>query len=265
MIKLKILAVPHVAELEVEAGSIEEAVSLLNDGGSEVIHTFFKGVLSALMRAQTDVRTVASGSALTLPTTGDTPQTPAQTPLDGSEAVEGAEAPEQSEAQDGKPKRVRRTKAQIAADEAAEAAAKASPPPVVATAPAPMPVPGTATPPPLAGAPAPGLNAPAFVGTSSPVDTNVTGIPAILDRKQNGLAPPPPPAPPSPPAPPVCNLGRKVADNLKARGESPELLAWVVGTGICQPGSKWDEALGVFLFTSDDKVAPIANALGLAA
>lgn len=266
MIKLTIQSIPPVAELEVEAGSIAEAVAIFADGGSKVLGEFFQQVIAAAVGAQTSSRTLTIPAA---PTGQAEPNLAAEVEGGAADTVEEQGA-------DGKPTRRRRTKLEMAAARAAEAAAAANPTPSVpplAVAPAPMPIPALAGPtaPPLPIG-APGIQPPGFVtGRADPAvvplravpDANVevlgSGIPTIRQR----TAPPPPPPPL--PAPPVLNLAPKVIENLKARGESPDLLAWLVTTGLCTTQAKWSEALDVISFTTDDKLRPTASALGVTA
>lgn len=131
-----------------------------------------------------------------------------------------------------------------------------------ATAPAPIAVPDAAPPTP----PAP----------AAPVDTtpNANGIPAFLDR--TAAAPPPPPLLPSAPpvAPPAATpafiLGNKIADDLQKRldgsaDKGAALQAWLMPhvTAITVPTATIDEVIAVIRFTADDKVAHLAQPLGI--
>lgn len=129
---------------------------------------------------------------------------------------------------------------------------------VEAVAPPPIPVPTQESPPPA---------------PPAPVDT---GIPAFLDR--TGAAPvavaPPPPvaAPPMvapPAAPPVGVLAAKVAAEVKRRGEGAAdqgagLVDWLAKAGLCVPGATFQEAVDCVSFLSDEKLGPVATALGVA-
>lgn len=157
---------------------------------------------------------------------------------------ETAATPESAE----KAKRHRRTKEQIAADEAAAKAAAAPPP---------IPVPA----PPLA-SPAPSVPVPQLAGPAPSVlgPENAGGIPAGLVR----TAPPPPP----PAAPPVQRLCDRIIANLKQRAAaSPDsgasLINWLVQSGIATAGATFDEAMAVLQFQTDVQLAPIATALGV--
>lgn len=105
-----------------------------------------------------------------------------------------------------------------------------------------------------------------------------SGIPPFLDRTAAAVAPPPPapvappPAPSAPviPAsPPVGVLAGKVVAELKKRAEGAVdqgagLVAWLAGAGMCVPGATFQEACDCVMFLSDEKLGPVANALGVA-
>lgn len=116
-----------------------------------------------------------------------------------------------------------------------------------AVAPPPIPVPGA--PPPV---------------PAAPIDT---GIPPFLDRTGTAVAPPPAPvAPPPVVAPPVGVLAGKVVAELKKRGEgAPDagkgLVDWLASAGMVVPGASFQEAIDCVSFLSDEKLAPVANAL----
>jgi len=151
------------------------------------------------------------------------------------------ESDEQDSGDDKPKKRRRRTKAQKAADDAAEAAAPPVPiepvEPVTASAPPPVPVPSD--------------------GTVAPE----IAIPPALQRT---AAPPPPP---EPVAAPVETLGAKVIDYLKKRAvddaAKTKWAEWLAASDIVVKGATFDESLAVLQFTDDDKIAPIATALGV--
>lgn len=151
---------------------------------------------------------------------------------------------------EGKPKRTRRTKAQIAADKAAaEAVADTAPPaPPVAVAPPPIPVPATA---------------------ATAVKEGIE-IPGFLDRtgKAPEVPPPPPPPAPAPVAPPATVLAQKVVEELKRRATgAPDggksIVDWLVAIGAVVKGATFEESLSVMLFLEADKLTPIAAALGV--
>lgn len=287
MIKLTIQSIPPVAMLEVEAGSIPEAVAIFSeDGSSKVLGDFFQQVIAAAIGAQTNTRQLTiPASALSLGTLAAPPSDPNL----AAEAEGGASDTVEEQGADGKPTRRRRTKVEMAAARAAaakdtdasrlEAASAPAPAAPVAVAPAPMPIPALANAPPPLAVGAPGIQPPGFLKVVPDVNVEVltnggNGIPTILQR----TAPPPPPVVPPPPAlpsPPICNLGRKVSEHLKARGESPELLRWVLDSAVglsaegkpekyISSGAKWEEVLDVLLFITDDKIRPIAGALQVA-
>jgi len=153
---------------------------------------------------------------------------------------------------------------------------KNQPDPATAQAPAPAPVPSA---PPVAPAapaappPAPPIPAPAVQGQDG------LTVPAFLDRSNPAAvanqAPPPPPLPSAPPvAPPAPTpafiLGGKVADDLEKRkagsaDSGAALHTWLMAAsaGAILPGASLDEAIQVMRFTDDDKVRPIAQALGI--
>lgn len=168
-------------------------------------------------------------------------------------AGEIGEADDSDENGEGVKKRTRRTKAQIAADKAAESTAPVASvdvplaPLPVANAPAPLAVPGSAA------------------------GSEGIGIPAFLDR--TGTAAAPPPAPPAPVAPaPVAEvrLCDKVIEELKRRAmHSPDsgqsLADWLVKVGVVPAlGSTFDEAVTILMFTKDEQLKPVAVALGVA-
>lgn len=150
-------------------------------------------------------------------------------------------------------KRIRRTREQIAADEAAALAAPK------AIAPAPLPVPG------------------------APIDATETkpGIPAFLDR----AAPPPPPAfvapppiaptapaappPPTPVATAPSDIGRgapEIIAELKRRAETAAdkgqaLADWLADWGLLSKGATFGEALAVLPFSKNAKLAGVAGQL----
>lgn len=130
---------------------------------------------------------------------------------------------------------------------------------VEAVAPAPIPVPDAAP-------PAPPVPAPA------PVTGNDPGpIPPFLDRNAApvAVAPPPPPAPPAAPvSPPAGVLAAKVAAELHRRGDGAAdqgkgLVDWLAGAGLCVPGASFQEACDCVMFLSDEKLGPVATALGI--
>jgi len=152
--------------------------------------------------------------------------------------------------------------------------AKNQPDPAIATAPAPMPVPAAPTPP-VASTPA------------APVDVtpNANGIPAFLDRTANAAppvapaqaapTPPAPPvvaAPPIAPTPPVSVLAPKILAEVANRGataadQGAAINTWLLDTlktyGLVQSVATFDEAKVCMPFLTDDKLAPIAQALNV--
>lgn len=116
--------------------------------------------------------------------------------------------------------------------------------PAGASAPDPLPIPGAA---------------PAIVDD---------GIPEALRRIP---APPPPPvAPPAPPAaPPTGILAGKIAAELDKRAtgaaDGGQALAdWLATSGITVKGATYAEATTVLRLQADEKLGPIATALGVA-
>lgn len=128
---------------------------------------------------------------------------------------------------------------------------KNQPDPTIATAPDPVTIPGVEAPP------------TASVNTA-PGDS---GIPAFLDR----TIAPPPPAPPVPPAaPPTGVLASKIAAELDRRATgAPDggqaLADWLATSGITVKGATYAEAVTVLRLQADEKLGPIARALGVAA
>jgi hypothetical protein len=117
-----------------------------------------------------------------------------------------------------------------------------------AVAPAPLAIPGTEAPPTAPGA------APAIVDD---------GIPEALRRVP---APPPPPAPPA--APPTGVLAGKIAAELDKRAtgaaDGGQALAdWLATSGITVKGATYAEAVTVLRLQADEKLGPIATALGV--
>jgi len=140
-------------------------------------------------------------------------------------------------------KRPRRTKAQIAADEAAAAAAPVPPAPAALAPPPPPP------------APAPVAPAPIPVPAAPPPPVQVA---------------PPPPAPVAPPA--SSALKDKFIEVLKQKRDASidkgqALAEWMAGGSapLVTKGATFDEALSVLMFESDAKIAPYATALGVTA
>lgn len=138
-----------------------------------------------------------------------------------------------------------------------------APPPLAVSGAAPPPAPPT---PPVA---------------SAPVDQtlNADGTPRFLDRTLPPMAPAtnaaPPPAPPAPPAPPVVPAApaiapsaEKVMAELKRRnGLSTDggksLVVWLSQNGVCSATAAFDEAVNVLQFTKEERLVPLATALGV--
>ena len=137
-----------------------------------------------------------------------------------------------------------------------------------------QPDPATAVAPP----PAPVPDAPSAPAAPAPVDTtpNANGIPAFLDRAPAPpapaattapvatMAPPPPPAP----KPPVGTLAPKIVAELRTRATgTPDggagLVAWLAGAALVVPNATFEEALECLQFLTDEKLAPVATALGI--
>jgi hypothetical protein len=160
------------------------------------------------------------------------------------------DAPEGATGPGGTPgKRPRRSKAEMAAAAAAQA-------------PDPLPVP--AAPP---AAPVPAAPALAVAGTEP-------GIPAFLQRPLPPLAGPAPSLAPPPPPPATATLGNRLSDKViaelkkKREGYSDNgqsLADWVASTGLMAKGATFDEVEAVLQFQDDDKLKPLAAALGIAA
>ena len=142
---------------------------------------------------------------------------------------------------------------------------KNQPDPATAVAPAPIPVPDAAP-----------------VAPAAPVDTapNANGIPAFLDRAAAPaappapaapvatMAPPPPPGAPAAPKPPVGTLAPKIVAELRTRATgTPDggagLVAWLAGAALVVPNATFEEALECLQFLTDEKLAPVATALGI--
>lgn len=131
-----------------------------------------------------------------------------------------------------------------------------------AVAPAPIPVPDAAPPAPPA--------------LAAPVDAtpNANGIPAFLDRTKDAAPPPPPLLPAAPPvapaAAPAFILGNKIANDLQKRldgsaDKGATLQAWLMPhvTAFAIPTASIDEVISLIRFTTDDKVAHLAQPLGI--
>lgn len=117
------------------------------------------------------------------------------------------------------------------------------------------------------------------VGAAPDMTPNANGIPAALDRANpNAVAnqaapPPPPPAPPAPPAPPVPPSGvlagkiiPHMEDIAKASPDGgKQWVDWLAASNIVVAGATFEEAMKVIRMQSDEKLAPIASALGIAA
>jgi hypothetical protein len=115
-----------------------------------------------------------------------------------------------------------------------------------AVAPAPIAIPGTDAPP------------VAPVTAADPLD-----IPEALRRT---VAPPPPPAPPV--APPTGILAGKITVELDKRAtgaaDGGQALAdWLATSGITVKGATYAEAVTVLRLQADEKLGPIAQALGV--
>lgn len=127
--------------------------------------------------------------------------------------------------------------------------------PAGASAPDPVTIPGTEAPP----------TAPATADDGIPEALRRTAPPAAA------VAPPPlPVAPPAPPAaPPTGVLAGKIAAELDKRAvgapDGGQALAdWLATSGITVKGATYAEATTVLRLQPDEKLAPIAAALGVA-
>jgi hypothetical protein len=117
--------------------------------------------------------------------------------------------------------------------------------------------------------------APIPVGTVD-MTPNASGIPAGLARDPAtntapALAPPPvPPAPPAPPVPPSGVLAGKIIPHMEGIAASStdggkQWVDWLAASNIVVAGATFEEAMKVIRMQPDDKLAPIASALGIAA
>lgn len=272
-VELTIRSPVGIASMRTVSGSPQECIEVMSPNGSNVIQQFYKKCLLDLANAHKEVRVILDG--LTIPT-GPAGIPPLPSVVTSSSfgthtfaaEIEGgpADTVEEGTEADGKPKRRRRTKEEMAAARAADAvhngatlaAAKAnvssSPVPVVAVAPAPIPIPGVPAAPPLAIG-APGLQPPAFVTAPDAADN---GIPTILQR----TAPPPPLK--TLPTPPFSTLGPKVIEAMKVRvsligDDGNSLIRRIAGehTQTFKAQAKLDEAFTVLEFIGDDKLRPL--------
>lgn len=137
---------------------------------------------------------------------------------------------------------------------------KNQPDPSTATAPPPAPVPAAA--PPVGTDP---------VTAPPPADG---GIPPFLARNPApaapapAVAPPPPPAASPPIAPPASRLAAPIIADLKNRAngaadKGQSVADWVATTGLVVKGATFDETIAVLQFQTDDKLQPLATALGV--
>jgi hypothetical protein len=117
--------------------------------------------------------------------------------------------------------------------------------------------------------------APIPVGTVD-MTPNASGIPAGLARDPAtntapALAPPPvPPAPPAPPVPPSGVLAGKIIPHMEGIAASStdggkQWVDWLAASNIVVAGATFEEAMKVIRMQPDEKLAPIASALGIAA
>lgn len=122
-----------------------------------------------------------------------------------------------------------------------------------ANAPAPVAIPGADAPPIAPAAPGP----------------DPLAIPENL-RRTAAVAPPVPPAPPAPPAaPPTGILAGKIIAELDKRAtgsaDGGQALAdWLATSAITIKGATYAEAVTVLRLQADEKLGPIAQALGVA-
>jgi hypothetical protein len=114
-----------------------------------------------------------------------------------------------------------------------------------------------------------------------PVDMTpgANGIPAGLARDPAtntapamaaAAPPPPPPPPPAPPVPPSGVLAGKIIPHMEdIASKSPDggkaWVDWLATSGIVVAGATFEEAMKVIRMQSDDKLKPVADALGIAA
>jgi hypothetical protein len=118
---------------------------------------------------------------------------------------------------------------------------------------------------------------PVPVGGATAPDTTpgTNGIPAFLDRTKEtaAAAPPAPPVappPPTPPVPPAGVLAAKIIPHMEGVAAQQNdggkaWVDWLASSGIVVAGATFDEAMKVIRMQSDEKLAPIASALGIAA
>lgn len=110
------------------------------------------------------------------------------------------------------------------------------------------------------------------------LQADAPAIPAFLDASKRAAPPPPLPASPpmapmAPPPPlptdaPKFALGTKVAAELKRRAvgqaDGGKALAdWFASTGLIAAGASFEKVVSVAQFTVDEKMAPVANLLGV--
>lgn len=171
----------------------------------------------------------------------------------GAEGEAADPAPAAGGAEPGKPKRTRRTKAEM------EAANAAPPAPPVAVAPPTVPAPPVAVaPPPIPVPTAPGTGNSNTEGLEVPAYLKPAAPPAAV-------APPPPPVPPS--SPPAASATKDaVVAELRKRG--PAIVEWLSnpdwqGGAFVTKGASFDEAITAMTFIPDDRLAPLAAALGI--
>lgn len=120
--------------------------------------------------------------------------------------------------------------------------------------------------------------APAPIPVGPDMTPNANGIPAALDRTNPAAvvhappAPPKPPAPPTPPVPPAGVLAAKIIPFMEGiatgtPGADQQWLDWLASPGVelVVQGATFAEAMKCLRMLSDDKLKPVADALGIAA
>jgi hypothetical protein len=238
--------------VEFDAGSFGEAIAIVENDPKSA--DFF--ALVAKINAESfGIATVAvDGSASASAPSFGIGSVSASAPVDPSAATLPA-------------RRGRRSKAEIAAAEAAAAAAAAQPtpaPPPLPVAP-PMPVVPPATPVPNPGTGQDGMGVPDFLKRTADPVPNV----AASNTDAPPPAPIPPPVAPPAPTPPVLVLGPKIADRLAASkpgpADSASWLTYLFNLGVIPNAEKttFDEAVAVVRHTADEKLQAVASHLGV--
>ena len=221
-------------EAEAEFGSLAELAGAIQDQGAALIQMFGSDM-------ETVVVNMGGSTALATGTVGEI------------KTGETNAAPVETAAQKKKREKQEKEDAKAASEaRRTETIPPAAPPPIPPTPPA----------------------------ATAAIDTtpNAGGIPNFLDATKQAaaappvppVAPPPPPAPPAPPVPPAGVLAAKIIPHMEGIAATQTdggkaWVDWLASSGIVVPGATFEEAMKVIRMQSDEKLAPIASALGIAA